>query len=260
MGAVHGVYLKYVAMGCGSYVALFALAPTDPTSLVAADADAPGAAAAPCWLLSGLAYMCALNLLIAVLFKLEWGMALLGKCEKSGEVPLWSYIMFAGFHFPTWAYTKVTGMKDKSLNIAVADEVAPGWWLGGRYAGALGKKWAGIVDLTCEFPEGCVGASSDAYLLLRCWDGVPPMVEQLERAADFAARQRAAGEIIVHCAHGRGRSTTVMCACLVRAGLYKTWEEAFEGIRQKRKVVKLNKRMREVLTAWELRFGSKRNS
>ena len=29
-------------------------------------------------------------------------------------------------------------------------------------------------------------------------------------------------------AHGRGRSTTVMCACLVKADLYPTWEAAFE--------------------------------
>mmetsp|Transcript_126412 Transcript_126412/g.393427 ORF Transcript_126412/g.393427 Transcript_126412/m.393427 type:complete len:252 (-) Transcript_126412:108-863(-) len=243
MGTVQGVYLKYVSVSAASYGMLYHLAPKD--------SGAPPDDATPTWLLSTLAYLAVVNAIIAVLFRMEQGMSILGKDEVTGEVPAWSYILFAGFHFPTWLYTRIRHLHDRFLGIAAADEVAPGWWLGGRYGGELGRRWAGIVDLTCEFPEGCAPCVHGAYLLLRCWDGVPPTAHQLEEAAAFAAQRRAQGDVMVHCAHGRGRSTTVMCACLVKAGLFKTWQDAFDAIREKRKVVKLNSRMRAALAAWQ---------
>jgi len=43
-----------------------------------------------------------------------------------------------------------------------------------------------------------------------------------------------------------------MCACLVKAGLFPTWQEAFEqGIKPNRPCCKLNGRMVENLTAWQ---------
>lgn len=43
-----------------------------------------------------------------------------------------------------------------------------------------------------------------------------------------------------------------MCAALVKAGLFATWEEAFEkGIKPGRSVCKLNKRMKAALTEWQ---------
>jgi len=241
MGTVQGVHLKYVALSASSYAMLFYLAPRG--------GDADGTV--PTWILSTLAYVTVLNALIAALFCLGQGMAILGKDEVTGEVPAWSYVLFVGFHFPTWLYTKVHSIKDRLTGVPVAHEVAPGWWVGGRYGDQLGRAWAGVVDLTCEFPERCKLSAPDSYHLLRCWDGVPPHPEQLEEAATFAVRQRQHGDIIVHCAHGRGRSTTVMCACLVKAGLFKTWEDAFDAVKAKRKVAKLNRHMRAALTSWQ---------
>lgn len=105
-------------------------------------------------------------------------------------------------------------MKDGFTGVNVAGEVAPGSWIAGLYGGKIGRAWAGIVDLTCEFPEGCAGSRPDSYLLVRCWDGVPPTADQLEQAASFATRQSMHADVIVHCAHGRGRSTAMLCACL----------------------------------------------
>lgn len=60
------------------------------------------------------------------------------------------------------------------------------------------------------------------------------------------------GDVLIHCAHGRGRSTTTMCAALVKAGLFPTWQDAFEkGIKPGRSVCKLNKRMRDTLQMWQ---------
>ena len=41
---------------------------------------------------------------------------------------------------------------------------------------------------------------------------------------------------MVHWAHGRG-ARRVMVACLVRAGLFATWREAFAACEKRRKAV-----------------------
>jgi len=135
--------------------------------------------------------------------------------------------------------------------VPVASEVQPGWWVGGCYANELNRDWSGVVDLTVEFPERCIDRCKN-YLLLPTWDGVPANPAQLEEAAIFAVKAREGGDVVVHCAHGRGRSTTVMCACLVKAGMFATWQEAFEkGIKPGRPVCKLNSKMKKALTEWQ---------
>jgi protein-tyrosine phosphatase len=138
--------------------------------------------------------------------------------------------------------------------VEVATQVQKGWYVGGCYGHYLQRDddWGGIIDLTVEFPETC---STKHYLSAPTWDGVPLSPADLERAANFAVESRKYGDVLVHCAHGRGRSTTVMCACLVKAGLYDNWKDAFEkGIKPNRPVCKLNKRMRDNLEAWQIQY------
>jgi protein-tyrosine phosphatase len=85
---------------------------------------------------------------------------------------------------------------------------------------------------------------------------VPPSPAELEEAAVFASMAVDDGDIMVHCAHGRGRSTTVMLACLVRAGVHPNWQSAFEAVRRLRPVCKLNSKMRKALTTWQARYGT----
>jgi len=100
------------------------------------------------------------------------------------------------------------------------------------------------------------------YMLLPLWDGVPPNPSQIEQAAKFAAEAHKRGNVLIHCAHGRGRSTTVMCAALVRAGMFSTWQEAFEkGIKPGRPVCKLNGNMKAALSEWHKEYvDSKKKS
>lgn len=202
-------------------------------------------------------YVCGVNALIALLFIRNQGMSIIGKDSKTGKLPLWSYLLFAGFHIPTYFYTWLHTELGLRAGVPVATEVVKGWWLGGRYGNRLSKtRWAGTVDLTVEFPESCYN-TSESYLLIKCWDGVPPTPAQLEQAAAFCADASRRGDVMVHCAHGRGRSTTVMCAALVRAGVYETWEKAFSACAAQRSVVKLNSKMRAALTAWDLEYNTK---
>jgi hypothetical protein len=209
-----------------------------------------------------LAYSTILNGVIAILFKCEIGMKWIGKDRTTGQIPLWSQIIYFPFHIPTRLYTYLHSLQDKKKNIPVASEVQPGWYVGGCYGHELihnstnhhpSKPWAGVIDLTVEFPETTIG-QTHSYLSLPTWDGIPATPEQLEEGANFAlaAYQSKKGNILIHCAHGRGRSTTMMCAALVKAGLFPTWEEAFEkGIKPGRSVCKLNRRMKQNLTEWQ---------
>uniref|UniRef100_A0A7S4SVA9 Tyrosine specific protein phosphatases domain-containing protein n=1 Tax=Ditylum brightwellii TaxID=49249 RepID=A0A7S4SVA9_9STRA len=272
MGAVHGVYLKYVGLSALSLAGYTYMVGSgeggdsgEQSMMFSHRMLALATSQIPMWRLASaaiLGYSAILNGAIATMFQLKRGMSLVGKNRKTGQIPLWSYILYFPFHGPTYFYTyvhtkfgthKVTsdGGETKRQTVPVASEVQPGWWVGGCYANELDRDWAGIIDLTVEFPERCIGRT-ESYLLIPTWDGVPADPAQLEEAATFAANARKRGDVIVHCAHGRGRSTTVMCAALVRAGLFQTWEEAFEkGIKPGRSVCKLNAKMRRALTEWQ---------
>jgi len=208
----------------------------------------------PCYLL--LCHVALVNGMIWILFNLRMGMTILSKDPKTGQIPLISYLLFPGFFLPCYLYTAISKMQDKKKGIAAANEILPGWWIGGRHCDELERKWSGTIDMTCEFPESCAD-TTERYLLLPCWDGVPPTPDLLERAANFAVEARANGDVMVHCAHGRGRSTCVMCACLVRAGAFPTWQAALEACKEKRSCVKLNRSMRAALDAWQADYVEK---
>ncbi len=258
MGAVHGVYLKYVGLSAVSYAGYSMLAVNGETAELLTlsggfrefafnrDTLRLGAAAV-------LKYSTFLNGAIALMFKAEAGMSLIGKNPKTGQIPMWSYLLYFPFHLPSILYTRIHARNDRKKNppLPTASEVQPGWYVGGMYADNLNKKWGGVVDMTVEFPERCID-STESYMLVASWDGVPASPEKLEEAATFAVEARKKGDVLVHCAHGRGRSTTLMCAALVKAGLFSNWEEAFEkGIKPGRSVCKLNRRMRSALSEWQ---------
>lgn len=259
MGTVHGVYLKYVVLSGLSYVGYRSVLngadiTLETARILASDGNSVGTDLSSFHLGAAaiLGYSTLLNGMIAILFKLRWGMALIGKDPVTGHIPLWSYVLLSPFHVPTWIYTTISHMRDHV--VPVATEVQDGWWVGGRYGHELDRDWGGIIDLTVEFPELCIDRTQD-YLSIPAWDGVPATPAKLEEAAVFAVEARKKGDVLVHCAHGRGRSTTIMVACLVKAGLYETWQEAFEkGIKPQRTVCKLNAMMRENLAAWQLEY------
>lgn len=268
MGAVHGVYLKYVGLSAISYAGYsFMVADGDIADLIVksggfrnlltATASSGGIEFSPLMMKIAAAailkYSTILNGLIATLFKLEVGMGMIGKDSKTGQIPLWSYLLYFPFHLPSILYTRVHANGDKKKNppLPFASEVQPGWYVGGTYSHELNKEWGGVIDLTVEFPERCINHTK-SYLLCATWDGVPASPERLEEAAKFAVEARKKGDVLIHCAHGRGRSTTLMCAALVRSGLFDNWKDAFEkGIKPGRSVCKLNKRMRDTLTEWQ---------
>lgn len=56
-------------------------------------------------------------------------------------------------------------------------------------------------------------------------------VEQITEGSKWAVKQRQEGRpVYVHCAYGHGRSCTMLCACLVEAGLFPNFVAAFQHI------------------------------
>jgi len=93
MGTVHGVYLKYVGLSAISYAGFSFL------ENASRDIDDRGHGDGLQRLSSlYLGYSALLNGMIAGLFKMEWGMSIIGKNKETGEIPLWSYVVFAPFH------------------------------------------------------------------------------------------------------------------------------------------------------------------
>jgi hypothetical protein len=216
-----------------------------------------------------LIYAAILNFYIATLFFVRRNMNLLMKDRTTGQLPIISYILFSPFFIPTYLYTAVHALHgalghSKGPKIPFASKLGlkgKKLYVGGRYVKEITDitEWDGIIDMTCEFPEN---GKSKKYLNIQCWDGQPPPVEFLEEGARFGAavvsgvgNNGKSGSLMVHCAHGRGRSCLMMCAVLVRAGEAEDWEEAFDIVKKGRSVCNLNEGMKQRLREWTKKYG-----
>ena len=123
------------------------------------------------------------------------------------------------------------------------------YWIGGwpNSPTALPDSEAAVVDCTCELPR----RHSNPYLCVATWDTHSPSIEGFDQGVEFATEQRKDGRpILVHCAHGHGRSAAMLCAILISAGKAKSINDAEAMLQRKRPRVRLNKNQREGLTRW----------
>jgi len=147
MGTVHGVYLKYVGLSALSYAGYAFFSRDDDgnqasasemgSRLLVENATQSAFSNVPAFICG---YSAVLNGVIAILFKMERGMSLIGKDKRTGQIPMWSKIIFFPFHIPTLLYTHIhTRMHEKK--VPVASEVIPGWWVGGCYGHEIDTDW-----------------------------------------------------------------------------------------------------------------------
>lgn len=112
-----------------------------------------------------------------------------------------------------------------------------------------------VLDVTCELP---LQLAPPAYLNLAVWDTHAPTPAQIERGVAWALGQRAAGcPVLVHCAHGHGRSATVLAAILIAEGAAAGPAEAEALMKAQRPRVRLNKRQMGALKAWAAARGKR---
>merc|ERR1719513_306096 len=81
----------------------------------------------------------ATNGIIAVLVYLQRGQSLLGKEQRSGKIPWWSYIIFGTYYLPTYTTTWLSHWRNGPK--LAATEVYPGYYIGGCNSYKLQKRW-----------------------------------------------------------------------------------------------------------------------
>jgi len=78
-----------------------------------------------------------------------------------------------------------------------------------------------------------------------------PIPEQIDQGVAWALEQERSGRsVLIHCAHGHGRSATVLCAILIAKGEVNSIAGAEMMLKKERPRVRLNHRQRAMLTAW----------
>lgn len=105
-----------------------------------------------------------------------------------------------------------------------------------------------ILDVTCELP---LQVKPPVYKVLPVWDTHAPTVAQIEQGVQFGVEQAATGRpVLVHCAHGHGRSATLLAAILIAEGTAQNIEQAEAIMKAARPKVRLNTRQRASLKQW----------
>jgi protein-tyrosine phosphatase len=198
-----------------------------------------------------LSYGCGVHLVLAVLVHLQKHAWIIGKSAKDGSLPVWSQVVWWPFHATNRVFARLA--KNRK-GVAAATEVFPHFWVGGWHAFELDVEWEAVVDLTCELPRRCPAAH---YLNLPTWDGVV-RVEDVALAAEFIARHAKNGHVLIHCAHGVGRSSTVARAGLVASGHFNDVGAALERIREHRPVCKTSPHFEHVLAKWTQQTQTKK--
>ena len=78
-----------------------------------------------------------------------------------------------------------------------------------------------------------------------------PLPHQIDDGVAWAQAQELEGrKVLIHCAHGHGRSATILCAILIANGQASTIAEAEKILKSERPRVRLNTRQRAALTEW----------
>lgn len=126
-------------------------------------------------------------------------------------------------------------------------EVADGIYVGNFLCSFDSKiAWGSIIDVTNELPKI---ASCKKYLNIPSWDGCPPSVSNIRVAVEFA--KTAPKPILIHCAHGKGRSVMVAAAILSSLGFTRDYKESIAVCKSLRPQSRVNHRMQEVLSRWQ---------
>ena len=103
----------------------------------------------------------------------------------------------------------------------------------------LGISWHGVMDLTNEFPASNLKAPIQKYLPVL--DLTPPKSKTLIRAVRWLERTQQQGDVLVHCALGLSRSSSVVACWLVWRGHAGNVQQAIAMIDTKRVGVVLSK-------------------
>jgi len=164
--------------------------------------------------------------------------------RSDGTLPWYAWLVWGPLFVWQWIGHELVRAFSKE---PVANEVAPGIWVGRRpRARELPPGIAIVVDLCAE-----MGVQRDVrlgreYLTIPTLDARAPTPAQIASAVDRVLAAK--GPAFIHCAFGHGRSATVAAAVLVRRG-----DNTLEGVEARMKAIRprigLNAHQRASLAA-----------
>jgi protein-tyrosine phosphatase len=162
--------------------------------------------------------------------------------RRDGTLAWWAWLVWA----PIFGYMRLLHELARSLTgEPVADEVAPGVWVGRRpRRHELPAGIAIVVDLCAELPAAPGVAADRRYLVIPTLDATAPPPGEIVRAVE--AVLATPGAAFIHCAFGHGRSATVAAAVLVRRG-DATLDDVEQILRAARPRIGLNAYQRRML-------------
>lgn len=134
--------------------------------------------------------------------------------RSAGSLPWYAWAVWAPIFIWQWiGHEFVRAFQQEP----VANEVAPGVWVGRRpRARELPPGIALVVDLCAEMAVAPGVKTGRAYLTIPTLDARAPTSMQIAAAVDQVLT--AGGPAFIHCAFGHGRSATLAAAVLVRRG------------------------------------------
>jgi protein-tyrosine phosphatase len=146
--------------------------------------------------------------------------------KRRGYIRWPAKFLLAPYLFLSWcSYRMYT--KNKYLPNMIHGNV----WLGAfpRTAVAnMGVSWQGVLDLTNEFPTATLNAPLQKYLPVL--DLTPPNGKTLVRAVRWLDNAQQQGNVLVHCALGLSRSSSVVICWLVWRGHFASIESAIRHV------------------------------
>ena len=176
-----------------------------------------------------------------------------GKGRVTGKVNVYKATFFLPYYAAVLLLMIGSRLISKSKHWKSYSELADGVYVGDYYSSFLADmEWVAIVDITNELPRM---GKSEKYLNIQSWDGCPPTVEDIQRAVEFV--KGAKKPVLIHCAHGKGRSATVACAVASAVGSFKSLDEAIAACKRIRPQTSINLRMRARLSDWSKVYLSK---
>ncbi|HMG52739.1 MAG TPA: dual specificity protein phosphatase family protein [Kofleriaceae bacterium] len=165
----------------------------------------------------------------------------LGK-RHDGTLAWWAWLAWA----PLLGYMRLLHELARSFtDEPVADEVAPGVWVGRRpRRHELPPGIAIVVDLCAELPVAPGVRDGRRYLAIPTLDAMAPTPGEIATAIiEITTR---GGAALIHCAFGHGRSATVAAALLVVRG-DATLDDVEARMRARRPRIGLNEHQRRAL-------------
>ncbi|MEI8256786.1 MAG: dual specificity protein phosphatase family protein [Deltaproteobacteria bacterium] len=215
---------------------------------------------APVAVVAVFAYAALSLLAVCVLYVRSFDGANPGPVLK-GTRHAWLQPLFVPYRVVAWTITalaRVLHVRDP-----VISEIGPGVFMGVRlfpheHAMLSERGVRSVLDLTSELPTNRVlsRAPFERYGLPTL-DRTPPTIDEIARAADWAAARVAAGDgVYIHCAFGRGRSATLAAAVCLRLGWAHDATGAVALVARKRPVIRVGGAQLAALHSYASRLAS----